>query len=249
MWKTSWHTNSWKWEIGRPRPKMDKPQKVSIQFKKGDKVIQITMEGGVPEDGASRHWQEELDRALGMVTSMAAEDPAKPWYKKKPCPLRCDFMHPNGSFAKKHWRRKRHLWKLRGCAGCAWAGTPRGTTMSSCVHRKKRKWLSSWPGQKETRRTRKQSACGLTTRIDLAWTPLPARRTRKKRVSMWIPWEKHTSMKESKHWQNLLQNLKCCIQTLRKRIATRFLQPLSGLHPPHWGKKTNSILTFWTPLW
>ena len=102
---------------------MDKPQKVSIQFKKGDKVILITIEGGDPEDGASRHWQEELYRALGMVTSMAAEDPVKPWYKKKPCPLRCDFMHPNGSvffckiFRKKTLEEKKALVKNVGLCG------------------------------------------------------------------------------------------------------------------------------------
>ena len=62
---------------------IDKPQRSSIQLEKGDKVFQITIEGSDPEGGPSHHWHTELERALGVVTSTAAEDSGKPKYKKR----------------------------------------------------------------------------------------------------------------------------------------------------------------------
>ena len=68
---------------------MDRPQRNSMQLKKGEKIFQVTIEESDPDELAPQQWHSDLERAL----SAAAGDPPKPKYKKGPCPLRCDFFN------------------------------------------------------------------------------------------------------------------------------------------------------------
>ena len=97
----------------------------SLQLKKEDKIFQVTIEESDPEEASPQQWHSELERAMGVVSPSAEGDPPKPKYKKGPCPLCCEFMHPNKSvffckiFRKKTLDEKRALVKNAGlCALC-----------------------------------------------------------------------------------------------------------------------------------
>ena len=71
-------------------------KKRTLQVKKGEKIFNITIQESDEEDGACIPLTAHLERALGVVVSTSTEDPGKPHYKKKPCPIRCEYQHPNG---------------------------------------------------------------------------------------------------------------------------------------------------------
>ena len=74
----------------------DRPLKSLVQLKKGEKIFRVTMEGSdldETEETAHQQWHSDLERAL----SAAVGNPPRPKYKKGPCPLRCEFFHPNRS--------------------------------------------------------------------------------------------------------------------------------------------------------
>ena len=100
---------------------IDRPHRNSLQLKKGDKIFQVNKEESDPEEESPKQWHSELEIAL----SAAVGDPPKPKYKKGPCPLHCEFLHPNKSvffcevFRKKTLDEKRALVKNAGlCALC-----------------------------------------------------------------------------------------------------------------------------------
>ena len=76
---------------------MDKPQRGSVQVKRGEKTFRITMEDGDQDEALPQQWQSDLEKALAAAVGDLPKEPGKPKYKKGPCPLRCEFSHPNKS--------------------------------------------------------------------------------------------------------------------------------------------------------
>ena len=104
---------------------MDKPQRGSVQVKRGEKTFRITMEDGDQDEALPQQWQSDLEKALAAAVGDLPKEPGKPKYKKGPCPLRCEFSHPNKSaffcklFRKKALDEKRALVKNAGlCPLC-----------------------------------------------------------------------------------------------------------------------------------
>ena len=75
---------------------LDKSQKENTPSQEREKIFNIMIQESDEEDGACIPLTAHLERALGVVVSTSTEDPGKPHYKKKPCPIRCEYQHPNG---------------------------------------------------------------------------------------------------------------------------------------------------------